>query len=140
MKILTNFQIIISVPLRYCQKWECVVAALWWASVLGVGGGFHIASRILFYAFVRVNGFIPVVFALLLYQCISQALLFLLITPSGARHWGCPKMLLYEIGRMLRFTCIISRLCFMFLVSFCLWRMLISLIPRFQYSNLFLCI
>ena len=39
MKILTNFQIGISVPLGYCRGWGRIVAALWWALVLGVGGG-----------------------------------------------------------------------------------------------------
>ena len=39
MKILTNFQISISVPLGYCRGWQCVAAALWWASPLGVGVG-----------------------------------------------------------------------------------------------------
>ena len=66
MKILTSFQIGIGVPLGYCRGWGRIVAALWWALVLGVGGGFHIASRILFCGFVGVGGFIPVALALLL--------------------------------------------------------------------------
>ena len=47
MKILTNFQIGISVPLGYCRGWGRVVAALWWALVLGVGVPYCLAHIVL---------------------------------------------------------------------------------------------
>ena len=38
MRVLANLQVGISVPLGCCRGWGRIVAALWWALVLGVGG------------------------------------------------------------------------------------------------------